>query len=119
MHRNQAVAPDSACTAGLLVRIEAQPVPTSGHTTQAKHEMARFSLQLFSFDRQALGGKMKITIIGAGIGGGGNSQFLSYKVYYPKGFTELQFYRINPDLNYSYFIATRDPNAQTPNENVK
>jgi len=57
--------------------------------------------------------------IGAGIGGGGNSQFLSYKVYYPKGFTELQFYRINPDLNYSYFIATRDPNAQTPNENVK
>ena len=57
--------------------------------------------------------------IGAGIGGGGNSQFLSYKLYYPKGFTELQLYRINPDLNYSYFLATRDPNAQTPNENVK
>lgn len=57
--------------------------------------------------------------IGAGIGAGGNSQLLSYKVYYPKGSTELKFYRVNPDLNYSYFLAPRNPNSTTPNENVK
>lgn len=57
--------------------------------------------------------------IGAGIGAGGNSQFLSYKIYYPKGFTKIFFYRINPDLNYSYFIAPRNPESTTPNEDVK
>ena len=57
--------------------------------------------------------------IGAGIGAGGNSQFASYKLFYPKGSTELFFYRINPDLNYSYFLAPRDENSNSPNDDVK
>lgn len=57
--------------------------------------------------------------IGAGIGAGGNSQFASYKLFYPKGSTELFLYRINPDLNYSYFLAPRDSTSKTPNEDIK
>ena len=57
--------------------------------------------------------------LGAGIGGGGNSQFLSYKLFYPKGSSELFVYRINPDLNYSYFLAPRDSSVAKPNDYVK
>lgn len=57
--------------------------------------------------------------LGAGIGAGGNSQLLSYKLYYPKGYTKFFFYRFNPDLNYSYFIAPRNSDSSTPNEDVK
>ena len=57
--------------------------------------------------------------IGAGIGAGGNAQQLSYKVYYPKGYTGIILSRVNPDLNYSYFLAKRDPESETPNEDVK
>lgn len=41
-------------------------------------------------------------IIGAGSGYFGNSQFLGYKVYYPKGLTFLYFQRNVPDMNYIY-----------------
>ncbi|MBD5436396.1 MAG: capsule assembly Wzi family protein [Treponema sp.] len=41
-------------------------------------------------------------IIGAGSGFFGNSQFLGYKVYYPKGSTLLYFQRNVPDMNYIY-----------------
>ena len=56
--------------------------------------------------------------LGAGIGSGGNSQYLSYRLYYPKGETTLFFQRTNPDLNYFYFQAPRD-DSETPKENVK
>lgn len=57
--------------------------------------------------------------LGAGIGAGGNSQLVSYKLYYPKGSTKLFVERINPDLNYSYFIAQRNYESKTPNGDVK
>ncbi len=57
--------------------------------------------------------------LGAGIGAGGNSQFVSYKLFYPKGSSELFIYRINPDLNYSYFLAPRDYSVAKPNDYVK
>ncbi len=57
--------------------------------------------------------------LGAGIGAGGNSQYASYKLFYSKGSTELFLYRINPDLNYSYFLAPRDSSSKNPNEDVK
>ncbi len=41
--------------------------------------------------------------LGAGIGSGGNSQYLGFKVYYPRGAVNLFLQRTNPDLNYSYF----------------
>ena len=43
--------------------------------------------------------------LGAGIGSGGNSQYVSYKLYYPKGETTLFAQRTNPDLNYHYYLA--------------
>ena len=57
--------------------------------------------------------------LGAGIGAGGNAQYAAYKVYYPKGSTELFLYRINPDLNYSYFLAPRNPESPNPNSDIK
>ena len=41
--------------------------------------------------------------LGAGIGSGGNSQYLGFKLYYSKGSTNFFVQRTNPDLNYSYF----------------
>lgn len=43
--------------------------------------------------------------LGAGIGSGGNSQYVSYKFYYPKGETTFFAQRTNPDLNYYYYVA--------------
>ncbi|GHV40953.1 hypothetical protein AGMMS49546_15830 [Spirochaetia bacterium] len=40
--------------------------------------------------------------LGTGVGTGGNSQYLGFKLYYPKGFGLLYFYRNNPDNNYLY-----------------
>jgi len=50
--------------------------------------------------------------LGAGIGTGGNSQYLGFKLYYPKGYALLFAQRRNPDFDYSMFIDTRNrPNA--------
>lgn len=57
--------------------------------------------------------------LGAGIGAGGNAQMVTYKIFYPKGYTSIFVKRANPDLNYSYFIAKRDSESNTPNEDVK
>lgn len=41
-------------------------------------------------------------IIGAGSGQMGNSQYLAYKLYYPKGSSSIYFHRYCPDINYIY-----------------
>jgi len=41
-------------------------------------------------------------IIGAGSGWAGNSQFIQYKVYYPKGYAALKFHRYCPNNNSVY-----------------
>jgi hypothetical protein len=46
--------------------------------------------------------------LGAGSGWGGNSQYLSFKLYYPQGFTNLFIHRSNPDNNYVYSQAVED-----------
>lgn len=46
-------------------------------------------------------------ILGAGSGQMGNSQFIAYKVYYPKGNITLFFQRECPDNNYIYNMAVR------------
>lgn len=43
--------------------------------------------------------------LGSGIGYGGNSQYLDYVIYYPKGKTKIYFTRNNPDNNYIYSKA--------------
>ncbi|AEF85693.1 hypothetical protein TREPR_2370 [Treponema primitia ZAS-2] len=45
--------------------------------------------------------------LGAGIGTGGNSQYLGFKLYYPKGYGNIFLQRRNPDLDHSYFIESR------------
>ncbi|MDR2601955.1 MAG: capsule assembly Wzi family protein [Spirochaetaceae bacterium] len=49
-------------------------------------------------------------ILGAGSGGGGNSQLLMFKVFYPKGTASVFVHRVNPDNNFVY--------AQAVNQNA-
>jgi hypothetical protein len=44
-------------------------------------------------------------VLGAGTGWGGNSQYLEFKLYYPKGSTNIFFHRNNPDNNFIYSKA--------------
>jgi len=45
--------------------------------------------------------------LGAGIGTGGNSQYLGFKLYFPKGYGNLFIQRRNPDLDYTYYIDSK------------
>jgi len=45
--------------------------------------------------------------LGAGIGGGGNSQYLGFKLYFPRGYGGLFIQRRNPDLNYTWYIDSK------------
>lgn len=47
-------------------------------------------------------------ILGAGSGTFGNSQFIQYKVYYPKGYTSVKFHRYCPNNNSVYSKAVND-----------
>ena len=47
-------------------------------------------------------------ILGAGSGYFGNSQFVQYKVYYPKGYTSFKFQRYCPNINYVYSKAVNN-----------
>jgi len=42
--------------------------------------------------------------LGAGMGTGGNSQYLGYTLYYPKGKTNLFLQRKNPDNDYIWYL---------------
>lgn len=43
--------------------------------------------------------------LGAGIGTGGNSQYLGYRVYHNLGFHSFYFQRVNPDNDYLYALT--------------
>ena len=42
--------------------------------------------------------------LGAGIGTGGNSQYISFTLFYPRGKSSFSVQRINPDLDYVWFV---------------
>lgn len=46
--------------------------------------------------------------LGAGMGTGGNSQYIGFKLYYPHGYWSLSFRRNNPDMDYSWFLDKTD-----------
>jgi hypothetical protein len=46
--------------------------------------------------------------LGAGSGWGGNSQYMGFKLYYPRGYSSLFIHRSNPDNNYLYSQAIED-----------
>lgn len=52
--------------------------------------------------------------LGAGVGTGGNSQYLGFEFLFPRGSTTLFFWRNNPDLDYTMFI-----DAKNDSENIK
>ncbi|GHV73369.1 hypothetical protein AGMMS49940_06710 [Spirochaetia bacterium] len=52
--------------------------------------------------------------LGAGSGWGGNSQYLEFKVYYPKGTSSLFFHRNNPDNNFIYSKAVKTSASENP-----
>jgi hypothetical protein len=45
--------------------------------------------------------------LGAGIGTGGNSQYLGFKLFYPKGDGQIFVQRRNPDMDYTWFIDSK------------
>lgn len=45
--------------------------------------------------------------LGAGIGTGGNSQYIGYTLYFPKGSANIFVQRRNPDLDYTMYIDKR------------
>jgi len=57
--------------------------------------------------------------LGAGIGTGGNSQYLGFKLYYPKGYGGLFIQRRNPDLDYTWFIHTKNPDGYNPEWSIR
>ncbi len=57
-------------------------------------------------------------IIGAGSGQMGNSQYLEYKLYYPKGSSSIYFHRYCPDINYIYNKAVNADASTTATTNT-
>ncbi len=47
-------------------------------------------------------------ILGAASCWAGNSQFIQYKIYYPKGYTAIKFHRYCPNNNSVYSLAVND-----------
>jgi hypothetical protein len=56
--------------------------------------------------------------LGAGIGTGGNSQYLGIKLYFPRGYGQFFLQRRNPDLDYTWFIDSNN-NAEIANWNIR
>ena len=65
--------------------------------------MINLLTQVFMFLAEAMSTGEGLKYLGAGIGSGGNAQYLGFKMYHPQGSVNLFIQRANPDLNYSYF----------------
>jgi len=57
--------------------------------------------------------------LGAGIGTGGNSQYLGFKLYFPKGFGNIFLQRRNPDLDYTWYIDSKDLGEYNAEWNIR
>ncbi|GHV07083.1 hypothetical protein FACS189485_16760 [Spirochaetia bacterium] len=57
--------------------------------------------------------------LGAGIGTGGNSQYLGFKLYYPKGYGNIFIQRRNPDLDYTMYIDSRKSSFYVSEQNIR
>ena len=57
--------------------------------------------------------------LGAGIGTGGNSQYLGFKLYFPKGYGNIFFQRRNPDLDYTWYIDSKNPGEYDAEWNIR
>jgi hypothetical protein len=57
--------------------------------------------------------------LSAGIGTGGNSQYLGFKLYYPKGYGQIFIQRRNPDLDYTWFIDSKNQDGYNAEWNIR
>jgi hypothetical protein len=57
--------------------------------------------------------------LGAGIGTGGNSQYLGFKLYYPRGYGQIFIQRRNPDMDYTWFIDSKNPDEYDAEWNIR
>lgn len=65
----------------------------------------KWSSSFYTHDQITQGYTNKGQWLGAGIGTGGNSQYLGFKLYYPKGTSSIYLQRRNQDLDYNWFVA--------------
>lgn len=56
--------------------------------------------------------------LGAGIGTGGNSQYLGFRLYYKRGSVDLFIQRQNPDLDYTMYIDSKN-NSNAAEKNIR
>jgi len=57
--------------------------------------------------------------LGAGVGGGGNSQYLGFKLYYPRGYGGLFIQRRNPDIDYTWFVDSKQEEGAVAELNIR
>jgi hypothetical protein len=57
--------------------------------------------------------------LGAGIGTGGNSQYLGFKLYHPRGTSEVFIQRVNPDNDYLYVMTIKDSGSEAVASRIK
>ena len=70
---------------------------------QPRNRLAANTNYSFNFHHQiSQGFTNKGQYIGSYLANGGNSQIFLIRIYYPKGFSEINFQRNNPDNTYSY-----------------
>lgn len=73
----------------------------------------------YSHSKISQGYTQKGQIIGAGSGQMGNSQYLAYKLYYPKGSSLIYFHRFCPNNNYIYNMAVYNDASSDASEKGK
>jgi hypothetical protein len=57
--------------------------------------------------------------LGAGLGTGGNSQYLGFTLYHPKGYANLFIQRESPDKDYIWFLNSQMPSPGRTEDNYK
>ena len=57
--------------------------------------------------------------LGAGVGGGGNSQYLGFRLYFPRGYGGLFIQRRNPDMDYTWYIDSKQNSGSIAEINIR
>lgn len=76
------------------------------------YELLNWSTTFYAHHKITQGYTNKGQWLGAGLGTGGNSQFLGLNLYYDKGDNLIFFQRTNPDLDYTMFIDSKKEPSQ-------
>ena len=83
------------------------------HASDDYYEVISWDTTFYAHDKITQGYTNRGQWLGAGIGTGGDSQYLGVKFYYPKGSTNVFVQRVNPDLDYTFFMDLDSPSVET------